>query len=97
MNLKEILKEVYAGKKITLGFESKAARENFRVALYKAKSPEDKVLTDILDVEKQTLRFEKIDDMDTLSDPDHAVRNFKAKIWLENKPSEPDFEVLDIE
>jgi hypothetical protein len=92
VNLKEILKEVYAGKKLTLGFETKQARENFRVALYKAKSPEDKVLTDILNEERQTLRFEKLD-------PEvMGVVQYKAKIWLENKPSEPaDFEVLDIE
>lgn len=88
MELKDILKELYAGKKITLSFESIAARESFRVRLYKAKSPQDKALEDICDEEKMVLRF----------DCSERVANaYKAKIWLENKSSPDNFEVLLIE
>lgn len=101
MELKDILKELYAGKKITLSFKTIADRDSFRVRLYKAKSPQDKALEDICDEEKMVLRFEKTTEIGVDDAPNvdglYDYNAYKAKIWLENKSSPDNFEVISIE
>ena len=85
MTRNDILREVFAGRKLTLSFPSQEARESFRQKLYKGKAVEDKVLTDILDEEKKVMRFEIVDK--TIVEGNEIVEiKCEAKIWLEKKP-----------
>lgn len=91
MDIAGILKNLRLGNKVVLTFQSPLAREKFRVALYKAKKEEDKVLTDVLDEERETLRTEAFDT--EITDLEFKpVTQFKARFWLEKKPSD-DYEV----
>lgn len=94
MDLKEILKKLYEGRRLKLSFASAKEREQFRIRLYKIKQREDKVLTDILDEDRQVLKCQFIDVVETdgvtLSTP-----IIDAIFWLEKKPIQ-EFEVTDI-
>lgn len=91
MELKTILKELYAGKKLTISFANSKDREAFRQRLYKLKQTQDKALTDILDEERQELRCQLIDVIDA-GETSIEEEPPKARFWLESKPSQ-EFEV----
>lgn len=90
MNLQQILNSLRAGAKLKLRFDSSAARERFRVAIYKKKKDEDKALTDILDEDRKVLRFEA-KDREVLNDQPETV--YEVTLWLEDKPEELEFDV----
>jgi hypothetical protein len=89
MSPMQILNQLYAGKKITLAFESEKARENFRQRIYRIKKGQDKAVTDVLDEEKLILRSEKIEAVSESG-------NFILKLWTEDKKP-PTYSVLSIE
>lgn len=91
MTLQEILNTLREGKILQLRFDSPGAREKFRVSLYRAKKIEDKNLTDILDEDRVTLRWEP--STGEVQQPDAPFTIYLAKFWLENKPSDTNYEV----
>ena len=94
--LKQILKHIYEGKKIKMTFGNHKQRENFRVRLYKAKQEEDRVLTDILEEDRQILKCELRDSI-VVDGKEINSSVCEAIFWLEKKPTETqfDFEVVE--
>jgi len=83
-----VLNQLYAGKKITLEFDSAEARENFRTDLYKIKRTQDAAIEAIEDEFKPKV-------LKCILSPLFANKA-EMKIWLEDKkPSE--FKILLVE
>lgn len=99
MNIDSVLKELYLEKILVLEFPSSESREKFRQRLYKEKQAQDQILSDILDEDRQKLRFELIDSfIDEKTDAPARVERecCRAKMWL--TPKTPvDYKIISID
>jgi hypothetical protein len=95
MNLPDILKRLYAGAALKITFPDDNSREAARMRLYKLKKTQDKFLTDILDEDRQVLRFQVSDLLGDETDGVVHILEYSATLWLAAK-IKPDFAVLDI-
>lgn len=86
-----VMNQLYASKKLTLGFRTVEERENFRTQLYKVKQTQDTYLA-ALDCQEERLvlkcRLSKVD-------PD-SLNEATIELWLE-KPKKPTFTILSSE
>lgn len=88
-----VLNELYAGKKITIRFDSPQQRETFRQALYKVKKTQDDALLALdLAEQKQELRFEVLNHPVSEDDIDYL-----ARLYLKDKKKEISFEIISVE
>jgi hypothetical protein len=93
VTLQEILNTLREGKTLQLTFSNSGDREKFRVSIYRAKKAEDKHLTDILDEDRLTLRWKPSKKPYVIPGVDAPLTLYLAKFWLENKPSDNNYEV----
>jgi hypothetical protein len=96
MTFQEILNALREGKVLSMSFPNPMEREKFRVRLYKKKKPEDTALEAILNEEKKVLRWES-EDVTGPNGTEIPSTKYNAKFWLENKPSDDNFEVQVID
>lgn len=87
-NVNDVLKQLYAQRKVKLRFNSEADRDNFRQNLYKYKKTQDEAALAILDEVKQKLRY--------LKETHEGQGEYDATFWLEDK-KEISFEIISIE
>jgi hypothetical protein len=71
---------LYAGKKITLGFNSVEERENFRTLIYKKKAKQDIAIEAVLDEPKQTLKCKFV-----TTNMNNVIHDYILTFWVEEK------------
>lgn len=91
--LRNILNQVYAGKKLTLEFASVEDRETFRVKLYKLKGKEDELVR-VMEEQIKTLRFEKFEEAKPGED---FFVGFFARVYTIEKKDREVFRIVEIE
>jgi hypothetical protein len=92
LNVNQIVNQLFAGKKLTLSFDSPESREYFRQRLYKVKKIQDVIADELLGEKKLVLKTKAHFSFDS----DNNCIYFLT-LWLTDKEPEKTYTLVSLE